>query len=186
MARLREGDDGYLLPQFNQPERQHAKSYLGDQKLASYSELPSHPNNLTIYLNQASAAGSYSEFLTESSLSSHNCAEFASAGDGNEMMFIPPTSDTMNLQSIGHLNTAASNPVDNQVNRNAQVVSTAQFGILDSEQNFQSQGLSLSLGTEMQSAVSVPSFQYQSPNLILPSLSSPLLPVQGKWTFSVK
>ncbi|KAJ9166056.1 hypothetical protein P3X46_020857 [Hevea brasiliensis] len=156
--------------------------YLGDQKLASYSELPSHPNNLTIYLNQASAAGSYSEFLTESSLSSHNCAEFASAGDGNEMMFIPPTSDTMNLQSIGHLNTAASNPVDNQVNRNAQVVSTAQLGILDSEQNFQSQGLSLSLGTEMQSAVSVPSFQYQSPNLILPSLSSPLLPVQGKWT----
>ncbi|KAJ9186527.1 hypothetical protein P3X46_002091 [Hevea brasiliensis] len=159
--------------------------YPGDQKLASYSELPSHHNNMTIYVNQASAAGSYSEFITESSLSSHNCAEFAAAGDRNEMMFIPPTSDTMNLQSVdGHLNTAAGNPVGNHVNQDSQGVSRAELRILDGEQNFQCQGLSLSLGTEMQSPVSVPSFQYQSPNLILTSLLSPHVPVLGKWTLS--
>lgn len=143
--------------------------YPGDHKISSYSELPSHPNNMTMYVNQASAAGAYSEFLTESSLSSDHCAEFASAGDGNEMMFIPPTSATMSLQPIdGHLNTASTDPAGNHV----------------SEQNFQCQGLSLRLGTEMQPAVSVSSFQFQNPSLILPSSSSPHLPIMGKWTLS--
>ncbi|KDP38560.1 hypothetical protein JCGZ_04485 [Jatropha curcas] len=160
-------------------------SHPGDQKLTSYSELPSHHSNMTIYVNQASGPGSYSEFLSGSSLSLHNCAEFSSVGDRNEMMFIPPTTDTMNLQTIdGQLNTAVDHPARNHVNGDSQVVSRAQLGILDSEQNFHSQGLSLSLGTEMQSAVSVPSFQYQNLNLLLPSLSSPHPPATGKWALS--
>ncbi|XP_015576234.2 BEL1-like homeodomain protein 3 isoform X1 [Ricinus communis] len=167
-------------------QRENLQSpYPGDQKLASYSEHPSHHSNMTVYLNHASAAGSYSEFLSGSSLSSHNCAEFLSVGDRNEMVFIPPTSDTMNLQSIdGHIDTSAGNPVGNPVNGDPQVVSRTQVGILGNDLNAQSQGLSLSLGTEMQSAISVPSFQYQNPNVILPSFSSLHLPILGKWMLS--
>ncbi|XP_065880921.1 BEL1-like homeodomain protein 3 [Euphorbia lathyris] len=159
--------------------------YSQDHKLASYDELRSQRSNMEFYVDQASAAGSYSEFLSRSSLSSNKCAEFLSIGDRNEMMFIPPSSDTMNLQSIDEqFNTSPGNPIGNPVDGDSMGVSRTQLDILDTEHNFQSQGLSLSLGTEMQSAVSLPSFQYQNSNFILPSLSSPNLPLLGKWALS--
>lgn len=160
--------------------------FPGDQKLASYSELPSHNGNLTIFLNQGSAAGPYSEIFSGNSLSSHNCAEFRSVGARNEMVFIPPTSDTMNSQYIdGQLNAVAGNLVgNNSVHGDHQVAPRVQLGILDGEQNFQSQGLSLSLGTQVQSTVSVPSFQYQYPNLTFSSSLGTHLPTLGDGTLS--
>ncbi|XP_050211418.1 BEL1-like homeodomain protein 3 [Mercurialis annua] len=157
-------------------QRENSRSpYPGDHKLASYSEFPSH-DNMTVYMNHNSGAGSYSEFLSGGSLSSHNCAEFPSAGDRNEMVFIPPTNDAINLQSIDEqLDTSSTNP---------RVMSSTQLGIVDNDLTFQSQGLSLSLGTEMQSSASVPSFQYQNPNLFMSSFLNPHQPMLGKWTVS--
>ncbi|CAK7346312.1 unnamed protein product [Dovyalis caffra] len=161
-------------------------SHPGDQKFASYSEMPSDLSNMTSYMNHAPASGSYSDILYGGSLSSKNCAEFSSSGARNEMMFIPPTSDTMHLQSVGgQLNTASGNLVGNSVRADSQAVPPRmQLGVPDCEQNFQSQGLSLSLGTLVQSAPSVPSLQCQYPNQNFPSSLSSHLHVPEKWTLT--
>lgn len=122
----------------------------GDQKLASYSDLPSDLSSMKSYTNHTPAAGSYSDILYGGSLSSQNGAEFSSSGARNEIVFIPPTSDTMNLQSVGgQLNTAAGNLVGDSVSGDSQAVPPRMhLGIPDCEQNFQSQGLPLRLGMQ--------------------------------------
>ncbi|CAK8569662.1 unnamed protein product [Lathyrus sativus] len=97
-----------------------------------------------MYPNQAFSSGSYAEMISGNTLLPHNYSE--SVGGQNELKFIASMDDSMNMQSIdqGHSNAATSDP-------------TTQFGLVESEQNVQCQGLSLSLGTMM------PSFQYQYP-----------------------
>ncbi|KAL3603405.1 hypothetical protein D5086_004264 [Populus alba] len=156
----------------------------GDQKLASYSDLPSDLGSMKSYTNHTPAAGSYSDILYGGSLSSQKGAEFSSGGARNEIIFIPPTSDTMNLQSVGgQLNTAAGNLVGGSVSGDSQAVPPRMhLGIPDCEQNFQSQGLPLRLGMQVQSAVSMPSLQYQYLNQNFPSSLSSHLLVPEKWT----
>lgn len=156
----------------------------GDQKLASYSDLPSDLSSMKSYTNHTPAAGSYSDILYGGSLSSQNGAEFSSSGARNEIVFIPPISTTMNLQSVGgQLNTAAGNLVGDSVSGDSQAVPPRMhLGIPDCEQNFQSQGLPLRLGMQVQSAVSMPSLQYQYLNQNFPSSLSSHLLVPEKWT----
>ncbi|GLT92064.1 hypothetical protein SLE2022_099230 [Rubroshorea leprosula] len=131
-----------------------------------------------IYLNQASA-GEFSEILSGSSLSLQNCVQIPSIGGRSEMSFIPSTSDTLNLQSVnGHLNIATTNQIHNPLTMDHQGIPRTQPSNLDAEHSFQSQGLSLSLGTQMQSAVPVPSFQYLCQGYS--SLFSNYLPFSGK------
>ncbi|KAJ6392519.1 hypothetical protein OIU84_029093, partial [Salix udensis] len=127
--------------------------FTGDQKGASYSELPSDLSSMKSYTSHTQAAGSYSEILYGGSLSSQNGAEFSSCGARDEIVFIPPTRDTMDLQSAGgQLNTAAGNLVGDSVSGNSQAVPPwMQLGIPDCEQNFHSQGLPLRLGMQEQS-----------------------------------
>ncbi|KAJ4702010.1 putative BEL1-like homeodomain protein 3 [Melia azedarach] len=122
-------------------------------------------------------------FRVGSSLSHQSCIEIPSTGGRNEKMFIPSTSDAGTFSSInGQLNTGTGNLIGNSVTGDSQVFPRTQPSTIDSEQNFQCQGLSLSLGTHMTSAVSVPSFQYQYSS---PSFSSFLrthLPIPAKGT----
>ncbi|GAV60390.1 Homeobox_KN domain-containing protein/POX domain-containing protein [Cephalotus follicularis] len=151
-------------------------SYPGDQKVASCPETRFHPNNTVMYPNEASSTGSYSKILSRSTLPSHNCDEMPYSEGRNEMAFIRPTSDTLSFQSIdGGSNTATGN-----VMGDLQVIPRTQPDILDGEHNFQVQGLSLSLRTQMASEVSVPSFQYQYPNMVFSSLSSTHLQVSDE------
>ncbi|KAK9998398.1 hypothetical protein SO802_018001 [Lithocarpus litseifolius] len=130
--------------------------YLGDQKFASYSEAPFHPNSVMMYMNQASS-GSYLDILSGNSLPP-NCDE--SVGGRNGMMFIPPIDNRESMQSINaRLNTVTGDHLGNSVTGNSQVIPRRQLGVPDGEQNIQSQGLSLSLSTQMPSAVSVASFE---------------------------
>ncbi|KAK2660597.1 hypothetical protein Ddye_007130 [Dipteronia dyeriana] len=154
--------------------------FPGDQKFVTCIDPPSHPGgHVTMYANQTSSAGPYSEILPRSSLPRNSCVDIPSTGGRNEMVFIPPTSDgAVSLQSIdGQTNTGTSNSVGNSVSR-------TQPGILDGEQNFscQGQGLSLSLGTQMTSPVSMNSLQYQYQNLSFSSCLSTHLPFSGKGT----
>ncbi|KAL0012587.1 hypothetical protein SO802_007695 [Lithocarpus litseifolius] len=70
--------------------------YLANQKFASYSKAPFHPNSIMMYMNQASS-GSYLDILSGNSLPP-NCDE--SVGGRNEMMFIPPIDNRESMQSI--------------------------------------------------------------------------------------
>ncbi|KAK2452344.1 BEL1 homeodomain protein [Trifolium repens] len=104
-----------------------------------------------MYPNQAFSSGSYAEMISGNTLLPHNYSE--SVGGQNELKFMTSMNDTMNMQHIdeGHSNDATSDP-------------RTQFGLVESEQNVQCQGLSLSLGTMM------PSFQYQYPGNSFTSL----------------
>ncbi|KAH7567219.1 hypothetical protein ACOSQ2_011293 [Xanthoceras sorbifolium] len=156
--------------------------FPGDQKFVTCVDPPSHPGHMTMYANQTSSAGPYSEILSGSSFPPNSCVDISSTGGRNEMVFIPPTSDAVSLPSIdGQSNTGTGNSVTGDT----QVIPT-QPSILDGEHNFSCQGLSLSLGTQMTSPVSMPSlqyqYQYQYQNLGFSSCLSTHLPVSGKET----
>ncbi|KAF5740798.1 hypothetical protein HS088_TW11G00877 [Tripterygium wilfordii] len=160
-------------------------TYQGDQKLASYPEPSSHNNNKSVYLNQASSSGAYSNLLRGSSFSPLGCVEIASLRGINEMAFVPPTSDSMSVHSINdQLGTAEESAVGDSVRGDSHVISRTRLDIRNGEQNFQSHVLSLSLGMQIPSGVLMPSSQYQYPNLGLPSLVSASLPMSGKETSS--
>lgn len=143
--------------------------YPGDQKFASYPKPPFGPGNMMMYLNEASPAGSYSMILPGSSPSSNNCVDSIEAR--NEMMFIPPFGD----------------PVSGSVNGDSLVVPRTQLsGSLDGEHNIQYQGLSLSLATQIPSAVSLPTYQYRGPNSNLSSVLNTCLPISMNDSISCK
>lgn len=153
-----------------------AAPFSAEQKFVTCADPASRPDNVTMYVNQASSAESYL-----SSFATHNYAEISSTGIRNEMMFIPPTSGAMSLPSIdGQLDTETGNSIQNSVTGDAKVIPRTQPGIHDGEQNFRYQGLSLSLGTQMTSVGSLPSFQFQYPNPDFSSFLSSHLPVSGE------
>ncbi|XP_022772700.1 BEL1-like homeodomain protein 3 [Durio zibethinus] len=161
-------------PSFSYQRDDLSITYLGDQKPASYIVSSSHPGNPTIYLNEASSAGAFSEISSGISMSLQNCVQIPSIGGRNEMSFIPSSSDTVCSQSVdGQLNITTSNSICNPATVNPLAIARS---VLD-EQSSQSQGLSLSLGSQISSGVSVPSFQYQQD---YSSVFSGHLPFSGK------
>ncbi|GLU04499.1 hypothetical protein SLE2022_216420 [Rubroshorea leprosula] len=168
----------FLLGSLSHQKENLPTSYLVDQKAISCVGSTSNPDSSMIYLNQPSA-GEFSEILSGSSLSLQNCVQIPSVGGRSEMSFIPPTSDTVTLHSVGgRLNIATSSQICNPLIVNPQVIPRTRPSILDGEHSFQSQGLSLSLGTQIHSAVPLPSFQYQCQGYS--SLFSNYLPFSGK------
>ncbi|OMO87520.1 hypothetical protein CCACVL1_08973 [Corchorus capsularis] len=165
-------------PNFSYQRDNLSTTYLGDQKPVSYLESPSDPGNSPIYLNQASTTGAFSEILSGSSLSLQNCVQIPSIGGRNEMSFIPPSTEAVSLQSVdGQLNITSSTSICNSV-----AAPVLPRSVLDGEQSSQSQGLSLSLGSQSQisSGVPVPSLHYQYQGYS--SLFSGHLPFSGKGT----
>lgn len=144
-------------------------TYPGDEKFASYPKPSFGHGNMVMYLNQVSPAGSYPMIMHGSSPSSNNCVD--SVEGRHEVMFIPPMGD----------------PVGSSVNGNSLAVPRTQLpGTLDGEQNVQYQGLSLSLGTQIPSSVSLPSFPYQCSNPNLSSGMSMCLPMSVNDALSCK
>ncbi|KAL2318797.1 hypothetical protein Fmac_032673 [Flemingia macrophylla] len=119
-----------------------------------------------MYPNQAFSSGSYADMLSGNPLLPHNYSESMGMGGQNELKFITSSmADTVTMQPIdGHSNAGnlSCNSFTNA--RDSHVIpGTAQLGPVDSEQNVQNQGLSLSLGSVMPSIASVPAFPYQYP-----------------------
>lgn len=132
--------------------------------MASYNQIPGlsyereqlsapYAGHVTMYVNQNPSAGPYSEIL--SSLPLNNCVDISPGSGRNEMVFIPPPTDAMSLPSIDGQSNAGTGS-----------------SVAGDSQNFSCQGLSLSLGTQMNSSVSMPSLQYQYQNLSVSSLST--------------
>lgn len=126
-----------------------------------------------MYPNQAFSSGSYAEMMSANTLLPHNYNE--SVGGQNELKFISSIGDTMTMQPIDH---STSDPSRNSYAsaEDSHVISRTQFGLVESDQNVQCQGLSLSLGTMMPSIASVPAFQYQYPGNGFSALLSAQIP----------
>ncbi|GMI96825.1 hypothetical protein HRI_003351800 [Hibiscus trionum] len=149
-------------PSFSNQKDNLSTNCMGDQKPISYLGSSSDPGNSTTYPNQASSMGEFSEMLSGTSLSIQNCVQIPTMDGRNEMSFIPPSSDA--LQSVDRqLNITTGNSICNPVAGN---------------QNSQSQGLSLSLSSQMPSDASLPSLQY--PYQAYSSFFSGHLPFSGK------
>lgn len=148
--------------------------YVRDQKFASYSESPLIHGNMMMYLTS-------SEISPGSSMNPQNGVEGIPSMNGrNEMMFIPPTGDSMCMQPMnGTLNSETGDNVGNSVPGDLQLTSRGgQMNMIDGEQNLQ--GLSLSLSTQMSTVVSSSPFQYQYSNPGLSSVLSPHLPLSAE------
>lgn len=153
--------------------------YVRDQKFASYSESPLLHGNMMMYLT-SSSPGSFSEISPGSSMNPQNGVEMPAMNGRNEMMFIPPTGDSMCMQPMsGTLNSGGGENVGNSMPGELQLTSRSQINMVDGEQNLQ--GLSLSLSTQMSTAVSTSQFQqYQYSNPGLSSVLSPHLPFSAE------
>ncbi|RDX94375.1 BEL1-like homeodomain protein 7, partial [Mucuna pruriens] len=136
-----------------------------------------------MYPNQAFSSGSYAEMLSGNPLLPHNYSE--SVGGQNELKFMTSMGDTVTMQPIGgHSNASAAGDFANAGDSHV-IPRTTQLGLVDSEQNVQNQGLSLSLGTVMPSIASVPTFPYQYPGTGFASLMTASVP-NLKGTSSLK
>ncbi|KAF8406480.1 hypothetical protein HHK36_008568 [Tetracentron sinense] len=155
--------------------------YVREPVPDSYPEVPVLPGNMIMYLNYPSSAGSYADNLARNSQPQNNCIEIPSVGASqeqdygvwrngkNDLLFMRPADGPPSMLSIdGQLNSATDDLVRSSVTEDSQM-GMQTHGILQGGQNLQGQGLSLSLSTQIPSAIPVPSFHYGHPN---PSLSS--------------
>ncbi|XP_047168883.1 BEL1-like homeodomain protein 7 isoform X1 [Vigna umbellata] len=139
-----------------------------------------------MYSNQAFSSGPYADMLSGNPLLPHNYSE--TVGGQNELKFMTSMRDTMTVQSIdgNGAPTAGQDSFSNAGDSHSHLVPrTTQLGLVDSEQNVQNQGLSLSLGSVMPSIASVPTFPYQYPGAGFSSLMTASVP-NLKGTSSLK
>ncbi|KAK4477130.1 hypothetical protein RD792_016340 [Penstemon davidsonii] len=128
--------------------------YLREHLPNSYSETPILQGNHPMYMNFSSSSGSYSDAL-----------------NGKDIQPIG-ASDTNTSQQEVLLNFGGSQALEHdnfsswKDGRNDMVMDSFSGAsrILQSDQNLQSQGLSLSLSTQVPSVMQISSTQYQNPN----------------------
>lgn len=137
-------------------------SFLPDQKFDSYHS--AGLSDSSIHLNQHSSTVSYSE------LPAQNYGEVQTIRGKDEMLFIPPTSESGSMQPIGRSVNAAPNFLDNSVMMDPRSFPTKQLFVPNIEQSLQNQGLSLSLGTQVPPSLHVYSYQDDYTNSSLSSL----------------
>uniref|UniRef100_A0A7N0UNV7 Homeobox domain-containing protein n=1 Tax=Kalanchoe fedtschenkoi TaxID=63787 RepID=A0A7N0UNV7_KALFE len=127
----------------------------------SYNELSIPPGNMMMYINQGAPSSSYMEFMSEHSLSQHDCVDMATVpGGGNGLMNIP-TSGALQTSS------ATGNPYSDSVDEASRKIPGMELNMLNGDQNVHTQGLSLSLSTEIQSGMAASShYQYSSSGLV--------------------
>ncbi|XP_058106022.1 BEL1-like homeodomain protein 7 [Magnolia sinica] len=174
--------------------------YLNYSSAGPYSDTlagnsQSHQNNCvelpvpTGMLSQDSSAGASDSTASHQGILSNLVAPrlgeqaYGVWRDGrNETLFIQPTGALQTMQSIGGTMNNTDNLVRQSVSEGPQMDLRTQLGILHSGHNLQlqrpdistvhAQGLSLSLSTQIPSAISVPSFQYQNSNTDISFLGS--------------
>lgn len=126
-------------------------SFLPDQKFASYQS--TGISDSPVHLNQHSASVSYSELPTQ------NYGEVQTMRGKDEMLFIPPTSES-----------GVPNFLENSVMMDPHSFPIKQLLVPNGEQSLQNQGLSLSLGTQVPPSLHVYSYQDDYTNSSLSSL----------------
>eukprot|EP00262_Sarcandra_glabra_P020818 TRINITY_DN845_c0_g1_i3.p1 TRINITY_DN845_c0_g1~~TRINITY_DN845_c0_g1_i3.p1 ORF type:complete len:725 (+),score=131.65 TRINITY_DN845_c0_g1_i3:751-2925(+) len=135
----------------------------------------------TAMLSQDSSAGASESTTSPQGILSNLVASrigehtYGNWRDGrNEMLFMQPTSALTNMQAIGGQINGADDLVRSSVTEDPQTGLHTQLGLLHGGHNFSlqqthssavhGQGLSLTLSTQIPSAIPVPSFQYQHVN----------------------
>ncbi|PHT51241.1 BEL1-like homeodomain protein 7 [Capsicum baccatum] len=137
-------------------------SFLPDQKFVSYQS--TDHSDSPVHLNQHSASVSYSELPTQ------NYGEVQTMRGKDEMIFIPPTSESGGMQPIGRAVNAVPNFLENSVMMDPHSFPIKQLLVPNGEQSLQNQGLSLSLGTQVPPSLHVYSYQDDYTNSGLSSL----------------
>ncbi|KAL6008097.1 hypothetical protein ACLOJK_033603 [Asimina triloba] len=140
------------------------------------TDLPVHPGMLS-QDSSAGASDSTSHLGILSNIVSSRIGEHAYGvwRDGrNETLFMQPAGSLLTMQSIGGPMNNTDDLVHNSVTEGSQMDFRTQLSIIQSGHNLQlqrpdvstvhAQGLSLSLSTQIPSAIPVPTFQYRNSN----------------------
>ncbi|XVE93690.1 hypothetical protein REPUB_Repub01dG0215900 [Reevesia pubescens] len=141
--------------------------YLRESMPGSYPEAPVLPGTTMMYMN----SGSYSDAFAGNSQQQNNCIEIQAV----------EASDSTSQQQEIFSNLGGSRIAEHDFGawrdgRNEILVMHPMGGtasILQSGQNLQGQGLSLSLGTQIPSGIQMPSIPYRNPNSSFTSVLSP-------------
>lgn len=151
--------------------------YLRESLPGSYSEAPAVPGNSMMFMNYSSSSGLCSDTIAESSQEQSRCTD------------IPPIGSSVSnpsQQEISNIRGSQIGAHDLSMwkdNRNEMLMMHPVGGALDVLQtahSMQSQGLSLSLGTQMPAGIQVSPSQCQNPSQGFTSfLSPPSIPGEG-------
>jgi len=142
--------------------------YLREHLPSSYAEAPVLSGNMMMYMN----SGSYSDALAGNSQQQNNCMEIPSLGASNS----PPQQHEI-LSNLGGSRIVEHDFSAWREGRNEMLVTNPMGGsasFLQSGQNLQGQGLSLSLSTQIPSGIQMPSIPYRDPNRGFASFLSPI------------
>lgn len=142
--------------------------YLREHLPSSYAEAPVLPGSMMMYMN----SGSYSDALAGNSQQQNNCMEIPSLGASNS----PPQQHEI-LSNLGGSRIVEHDFSAWREGRNEMLVTNPMGGsasFLQSGQNLQGQGLSLSLSTQIPSGIQMPSIPYRDPNRGFASFLSPI------------
>ncbi|KAJ7978496.1 BEL1-like homeodomain protein 6 [Quillaja saponaria] len=139
--------------------------YLREPLSNSYSEAPVLSSNMMMYMNSA-----YSDALSGNSQQQNTCFAISSIGPSNSA----PQEQEI-LTSLGGLQTGEHNFTAWRDGRNEMLASQVMGG-----QSMQGQGLSLSLGTQIQSGIQMTSIPYRNPNPGFASFLSPNPSISGE------
>ncbi|XP_061977549.1 BEL1-like homeodomain protein 6 [Populus nigra] len=139
----------------------------------SYPEAPVLPGNMMMYMN----SGSYSDNLAGNSHQQNNCIEFQSVENSDSTPQQQEILSNLGGSRIGEHGFGAWRD-----GRNEMLVMHSVSGassVLHGAQSLQGQGLSLSLGTQIQSGIQMPSISYRNTNPGLTSFLSPNSSITG-------
>ncbi|KAH8510676.1 hypothetical protein H0E87_008276 [Populus deltoides] len=139
----------------------------------SYPEAPVLPGNMMMYMN----SGSYSDNLAGNSHQQNNCIEFQSVENSDSTPQQQEILSNLGGSRIGEHGFGAWRD-----GRNEMLVMHSVSGassVLHGAQSLQGQGLSLSLGTQIQSGIQMPSISYRNTNPALTSFLSPNSSITG-------
>ncbi|KAB5561357.1 hypothetical protein DKX38_006314 [Salix brachista] len=139
----------------------------------SYPDAPVLPGSMMMYMN----SGSYPDNLAGNSHQQNNCIEFQSVENSDSTPQQQEILSNLGGSRIGEHDFGAWRD-----GRNEMLVVHSVNGassVLNGAQSLQGQGLSLSLGTQIQSGIQMPSISYRNTNSGLTSFLSPNSSITG-------
>ncbi|KAL1801815.1 hypothetical protein ACET3Z_030462 [Daucus carota] len=152
-------------------------NYLREPLLNSYSETPVIPGNMMMYMNYPSSSGSYSDTLAGNSQHQNTSIDLPSVGALHSNLSHQEFMSNLGVSRAGELDLSVWRDGRNEMPL-MQTTGGANNN-MNSRQNLQGQGLSLSLNPQLSSELQISSLHGRNPDLGGSSFLSPHTALSG-------
>ncbi|WOH13764.1 hypothetical protein DCAR_0933275 [Daucus carota subsp. sativus] len=151
-------------------------NYLREPLLNSYSETPVIPGNMMMYMNYPSSSGSYSDTLAGNSQHQNTSIDLPSVGALHSNLSHQEFMSNLGVSRAGELDLSVWRDGRNEM---PLMQTTGGTNNMNSRQNLQGQGLSLSLNPQLSSELQISSLHGRNPDLGGSSFLSPHTALSG-------